>query len=79
MRKKTEGEQYIEAFPEFKKWINECIICHFKGYDPKMPQEIGKENGNLGSYFIRKYFEPLEVDSNGMCLICAKIVKIKEL
>lgn len=37
MRKKNEGEQYLDAFPKLRKWINECCACHQKGYDPNMP------------------------------------------
>lgn len=69
------GEEYISAFPEFKKWINECVCCHAKGYNPSMPQKIGQFEGNLGAYFIRKYFKPLRLDEHGLCLLCAKLFK----
>ena len=39
-RNGNEGEEYINAFPKFKKWINECICCHEKGYKPNMPEKI---------------------------------------
>lgn len=40
MRNGNEGEEYIKAFPKLKKWINECVCCHEKGYNPSMPEKI---------------------------------------
>ena len=73
MYKKNEGEQYIEAFPQFKKWINECICCHAKGYDPNMPDHIGHYKENMSAKFIRKYFKPLAINEDKMCEQCSAI------
>mgnify|MGYP003293329159 CR=1 FL=1 len=70
--KKSKGEEYINAFPKFKKWINECTACHYKGYNPNMPDQIDPIEGSLGSYFIKKYFKPLKLDNNGLCEQCSK-------
>lgn len=70
MPKANEGEEYIKAFPKFKKWINECEKCHFRGYDPNIPDQITP--GGLGTYFIKKYFQPLPLDKNGLCEQCSK-------
>ncbi len=67
----TKGEEYIEAFPRFKKWINECICCHRKGYDPNMPERISV---GVGAQQIRRYFEPLSVNEYKLCEVCAKLV-----
>ena len=40
MKRNNKGEEYITAFPKFRKWINECICCHEKGYNPAMPEKI---------------------------------------
>ena len=69
----NKGEEYIQAFPRFKKWINECICCHQKGYDPQMPEQISVVEGSLGSYFIKKYFKPMILDENGYCEQCSKV------
>ena len=55
MKYNKKGEEYISAFPKFKKWINECSCCHAKGYNPSMPKReklykidkdfFGGENG----------------------------------
>lgn len=70
--KKNKGEEYIDAFPKFKKWINECATCHYRGYDPKMPDQIDPIEGSMGSYFIKKYFKPLKLDNHGLCEQCSK-------
>ena len=72
MKKDAQGEEYISAFPKFKKWINECVCCHTKGYDPAMPDQI-KPDSSLGGYFIKKYFDPLILNSEGLCSQCEKM------
>lgn len=70
-RKKGEGEDYINAFPRLKKWINECVCCHAKGYKPEMPDVIVE--GCLDVYFVKKYFKPLEINKDGLCKVCEKL------
>lgn len=72
MIKKNKGEEYLTKFPKFNKWINECLCCHRKGYNPNMPDRIGAHDESLGSYFIKKYFHPLSVNQDGLCEICKK-------
>ena len=40
-QKGNEGEEYINAFPKLKKWINECLCCHEKGYNLLFVNEEG--------------------------------------
>ena len=75
MRNGTEGEQYINKFPMYKKWINECICCHEKGYKPSLPEKISTIEGSLGVYYIKKYFKPLPLNEEGLCEQCAKFLK----
>lgn len=75
--KGNEGEEYINAFPKFKKWINECMCCHEKGYNPLMPERITAIEGSLGSYFIKKYFKPLVLNKDGLCPLCEKLLNKK--
>lgn len=37
---KDDGEEYLIMYPKLRKWINECAMCHEKGYKPDMPEEI---------------------------------------
>lgn len=70
--KVNKGEEYIKAFPQFKKWINECICCHRKGYKPEMPEHIGGEISMAGGQ-IRKYFNELSLNEDGLCEVCEKL------
>ncbi len=69
--KRNEGELYLQSYPKLRKWINECQICHSKGYKPDMPKHIANPDAVSG-YFIRKYFKPLEVNEMSICNQCAK-------
>lgn len=71
MRNQNKGEEYINAFPKFKKWINECNVCHRKGYNPNIPEQITSVKGSLGTYYIKKYFSPLFLDERGLCEQCS--------
>lgn len=46
--KRNEGELYLQSYPKLRKWINECQICHAKGYKPDMPKHIA----NLPVYLV---------------------------
>lgn len=76
-QKGNEGEEYINAFPKLKKWINECVCCHGKGYNPLMPDKITTVDGSLEVYFIKKYFKPLSLNEDGLCPQCEKILNKK--
>lgn len=69
-----DAELYLRMYPELNKWINECPICHSKGYKPDMPEHISSE-GSAAAKTIRMYFRQLEVDADGFCLQCAKCLK----
>ncbi len=77
-RKIDKGQDYIDTFPKFKKWINECACCHRKGYSPNMPEKITVFDGSLEVYFIKKYFKPLAVNEESLCKICEELLKEKE-
>jgi len=70
--KKNKGEEYIQSFPKLKKWINQCVCCQYKGYNPSIPDKITEKEGSLEVYFLKKYFSPLALDENGMCPQCSK-------
>ncbi len=73
--------QYIEKWnPSAKKYINICVLCGRKGYNPSI-EEHGfiKDDMRLGSDLERKaiYSEltktlkPLSLDNEGRCSDCA--------
>jgi len=71
MRHKQDAEQYLRMYPELNKWLNECPICHSKGYKPDMPEHISRE-GSAAAMNLRKYFRPLAVNTDGICEQCAR-------
>ena len=78
MRRNKKGEDYVMAFPKLNKWINECLCCHEKGYNPSMPEKITTVEGSLEVHYIKKYFKPLELNENGVCMVCSKLLDKKE-
>ena len=74
MRKEDKGENYIKTYPYLKKWINECLCCHRKGYSPDLPDKISVVDGSLEVYFIKKYFKPLNINEQGLCAVCDKLL-----
>ena len=66
MKINKEGEEYLDAFPKFRKWINECICCREKGYKPTMPEKIATADGSIEVNYIKKYFKPLSINEDGL-------------
>lgn len=68
---------YFKMYPHYQKWINQCPSCGAIGYKPHMPATIGssQEHGAVAAQNIRKMFKPLDVDSEGYCLVCSKLIK----
>ena len=71
MKNKRDSELYLKTYPGLQKWINECPVCHSKGYKPDMPEHIGGAD-SVAVHNLKAYFRPLEVDNMGICLQCTK-------
>lgn len=71
--KKTDGDEYLSMYPKLRKWINECVMCHSKGIKPNLPDEIYTQRTAATSN-LKKYFKTLEVDSDGLCDTCKRII-----
>lgn len=78
MKHKKDAELYLKTYSELRKWINECPVCHSKGYKQNMPEHIGNEDC-VAAHYIRMYFQPLEVDEMGICLQCSKYLKATKI
>lgn len=70
-------DQYLAMYPHYQKWINRCPLCGARGYNPDMPDIIGspEEHGAVAAQNIRRMFKPLDVDSDGYCSVCSKLLK----
>jgi|KBSMisStandDraft_5_1062788.scaffolds.fasta_scaffold208441_3 hypothetical protein len=62
-------EEYLNAFPRLRKFLNQCVVCQETGYDP---ERIKKKEGKYFQARVREYFHPLEVNESGVCLECAR-------
>jgi hypothetical protein len=71
MGKMKEQNQYLKDYPQLHKWINECIACHAKGYNP----QIERKEEKIAVNNLKSILPPLEVNELGMCPICAKLLE----
>lgn len=72
---KKEGENYINSFPKLKNLINECVCCHEKGYDPIKFAIFSESCETFAPYCIKKYFNPLPLNQDGLCEQCERVLK----
>lgn len=74
-----EGDAYLDAYPEMRRWINECTTCHDRGWNPSLPDRLtarasGGEITIGGAHTLRRYFpRPLTLDEHGRCPVCAQL------
>lgn len=55
------GLEYLNMYPETKKWVRQCVACQVHGYDPDMPNEA------RGARNIRAYFPPIKFNDIDLC------------
>lgn len=71
------GEEFLSMHPAQRKWINECSMCHQRGYKPDILEQLypypPTETRNL-----RCYFKPLALNNKGICEECNKFLKQKQ-
>lgn len=69
MSRKADKEQYSKDYPEIRRWLNECMVCHSIGYKPEMPEKIYP--GEMAEN-IRRFYSPLEVNDISICHDCSR-------
>lgn len=62
-------EEYLNAFPRHRRFLNQCVVCQETGYDP---EKMKTKQGKCFQAHIREYFHPLEVDGGGVCSDCVR-------
>jgi hypothetical protein len=62
-------EEYLNAFPQLRRFLNQCVVCKETGYDA---EKMEKKQGKYFQARIREYFHPLEVNNEGVCSDCAR-------
>jgi hypothetical protein len=65
----TDAEKYLRPDSYLRQWVNECVVCHYKGYKPVMPEPTF-DSTMLTAAKLRRLFDELELDENGLCEQC---------
>lgn len=75
--KKNEAEEYLKKNPDLKKWINECLCCHKKGYKPEMIKYVINMQtcADYGKKNLSNFYNPLPLNEDGLCEDCEKVLK----
>ena len=68
----TDGEKYLQMYPDLVRWINICVACQFKGYKPQMPEN---DNPKFMGQNLRRYFQPLALGTDGLCVQCQRALR----
>jgi hypothetical protein len=55
--------------PQTRKWLVQCVICQRVGYRYNAPEKF------FGRKHLVAYFEPLELNENGICKQCQSGLK----
>ena len=72
---------YIRKFnPESKKYINTCIICGSKGYNPSIDCDGFSDDPirRVVRDELKKTFQMLALDEFGRCEFCVKRMNTKD-
>lgn len=73
MGKERNQRQYLKDYPQLHKWVNTCIICGAKGYNPQI--DVKEEKIAINN--LKSILPPLEVNELKMCSTCARLLKEK--
>ena len=68
--KHAEGEAYLAKYPRLRHWVCQCGACQQQGYVADLPEQIGT---GVAAQNIRRYFQPLTLNDQGLCEACAKL------
>jgi DnaJ-class molecular chaperone len=67
MDRKDRREAWLKAFPGFRKFVNQCVVCQETGYDP---EKLKAKRGFGFQKNAREFFKPLTVNEQGICTTC---------
>jgi hypothetical protein len=70
MDRKDRREAWLEAFPGFRKFLNQCVVCQETGYDP---EKLKTKRGVGFQKNAREFFKPLTVNEHGICAKCVEL------
>lgn len=70
MDRRGRREAWLQEFPAFRKFLNQCVVCQHTGYDP---EKLKAKHGVGFQKNAREFFQPLIVDQRGVCPTCVEL------
>lgn len=70
MDRKGRKEAWLEEFPGFRKFLNQCVVCQETGYDP---ERLKQKRGAGFQANAREFFHALTVNESGVCTKCVEL------
>ena len=71
------GERYLRRYPAIERWMNQCVACQARGYNPEMPAQIYSEP-TFTDRNLRAFFPALALDALGRCDTCAAALEQRD-
>jgi hypothetical protein len=65
----TDLEKFLEQAPWMRKWVDECVSCHHRGYKSAMP-ESKYDNSVVTVTKLRRLLPEMTLDETGVCEQC---------
>jgi hypothetical protein len=65
--KTRDADEFLELYSNMRRWINECVSCHYKGLREDAPEP--NEQWPILKR-LHQHFEILELDENQLCEQC---------
>ena len=70
MDRKNRREAWLQEFPAFRKFLNQCVVCQETGYDP---EKLRTKRGSGFQKNAREFFKPLLINEHGICERCIEL------
>ena len=72
MSLENDPEKFLKRYGYLREWVNECAVCHHKGYRPDTPDPgLGVRVSTYAR--LRRLFDELVLDENGVCQQCSSV------
>lgn len=70
MDRKARHDAWLAEFPQFRKYLNQCVVCQQVGYDP---DKLKRKHGFGFQKNAREFFHPLTLNEVGVCTKCVEL------
>jgi hypothetical protein len=69
MSLENDPEKLLKQYSYLREWVNECAVCHHKGYRPDLPYPERSARYSTHAR-LRRLFDELVLDEDGVCEQC---------